>query len=234
MPAKADRDRVVRVPWDEFAARFDWKQGEHVALVGPTGRGKTTLALAILPRRSWVCILATKAKDSTLAGLTGKRGGYKRITAWPPPNDTTQRVLLWPRWTGTASRGLQARTIRRAVDDIFGEEAWCIFTDDVQYLTSELRLGDVLDTLWLQARSLGISVVAATQRPRHVPLNMWTMSTHLFVWGTAHKGDLKSLGELGGLNMDTIRSEVEHLTGHDVLYINTRTGALAVTRAPGR
>ena len=34
---------IERVPWNSFLKTFDWKQGEHVAAIAPTGAGKTTL-----------------------------------------------------------------------------------------------------------------------------------------------------------------------------------------------
>lgn len=226
-----DTERVARVRWHEFLPRLRWEQGEHVALVGPTGRGKTHLALALLPRRQWVTILATKPRDRTLSGLVG-RGGYVRIGAWPPPHQRTQRVLLWPPWRRIEDRGPQARALRDALGAIVVEGNWCVFADDVQYLTDELRLGDVLQTIWLQARALGVSLVAATQRPRHVPRTMWTQSTHLFVWGTTDADDLRQLAGMGGVDAQLVRAEVAQLARHDVLYVNTRTGALCVTRAP--
>lgn len=222
-------DSIVRVPWPEFRARLRWAQGEHVGLVGPTGQGKTTLALDLLGLRGWSVILATKPRDRTLAGLE-RTGGYHRISAWPPPNDRTPRVLLWPRWRSPADTPRQAAAIHHALTSIFGEEAWCVFADDVQYLTDRLRLGSVLTDLWLQARALRVSVVAATQRPRHVPLVMWSQSSHLFLWGTNDDEDLRRLSGFGGLSSKRIRTTVAGLARHDVLYINTRTGALAVTR----
>ena len=41
----ADRiEPVEEVGFDDFLHHFDreWKQGEHVSMIGPTGRGKTT------------------------------------------------------------------------------------------------------------------------------------------------------------------------------------------------
>lgn len=31
------------MPWPQFIQQFDWHQGEHISLIGPTGYGKTTL-----------------------------------------------------------------------------------------------------------------------------------------------------------------------------------------------
>lgn len=206
-----------------------WKQGEHVALVGPTGQGKTTLALQLLPAREWVTIFATKPEDRTLSGL--RREGYVKISEWPPPNGEVRRVLLWPRWRSPADTPRQAAVMRNAIHAQFLAGSWTLFTDDVQYLTDELRLGRNLATLWLQARALRISVVAATQRPRNVPRLMWSQSTHLFMWGTSDEEDLRAIGGLGGLSAKRIRAAVGALPKYHVLYVNTRDGRLAVTKA---
>lgn len=220
---------VPVVPWPAFLGglRSEWRQGEHVAIVGPTGRGKTTLALAILPVRDWVTIVATKPKDRTLAGL--RRSGWRIIRAWPPPVGV-RRVILWPAWRGPRDTARQADAIATALDTMYESGGWAILLDDLQYLMDELRLGSRVTTLLHMARSLNLSVVASTQRPRWVPVSVWNQSTHLFIFGTKDAEDLKRLGGLGGLDARVIRDAVANLDRHQVLYVNTRTGYLAITQ----
>lgn len=225
----APAEPVPFVEWADFLARFRWAQGEHVALVGPTGQGKTTLALQLLPRREWVTIVATKPRDATLNGL--RREGYVRIPSWPPPNADTRRILLWPPYRSPADAKRQALAINGAMHAIFASGGWCVFADDVQYLTEHLGLRRTLDAFWIQSRSVNISLVAATQRPRHVPLAMWTQSTHLFIWQTAHRDDLRALGGLAGVDLDRVRACVARLPRFHALYLNTRDGRMAVTKA---
>jgi hypothetical protein len=222
-------DDAPLVPWADFLPRLKWRQGEHVALIGPTGQGKSTLALELLPRRDWTAIIATKPADRTLSGL--RKEGYVRTATWPAPNPDARRVLLWPAWRTPADDARQRAAIDHALHRVFEARGWCVFADDVQYLTEHLKLRRTLVSLWLQARSLGISVVAATQRPRIAPLEMFNQSTHLFLWQTADDEDLRRLGGLGGMSAKRIRSIVAGLPRHHALYVNTRDGALAVTRA---
>src|SRR5690349_6421632 len=75
--AKAE-DAAPPVSWDDFYGYFgaNWRQGEHVGLIGPTGSGKTTLAMWLLPLRKYVVVLGTKPRDKTLDELAA-RGYYK-------------------------------------------------------------------------------------------------------------------------------------------------------------
>src|SRR5207248_297525 len=73
---------VVGKTWDEFLEWFAtvWKPGQHAALVGPTGMGKSTFAVGILELRKYVLALDPKGGDETL-----ETAGYERLTDWPLP-----------------------------------------------------------------------------------------------------------------------------------------------------
>lgn len=220
---------VPVIPWADHLASLDWRQGEHVALVGPTGQGKTTLALQLLERRKWTVVLATKPKDKTLKGLVSK--GYVIIRKWPPPTIETRRVVLWPKWVSPADDRSQRSALHLALMSIFKAGSWCVFADDTQYLSEHLGLKRDLNAMWLNARSIGVSLMAATQRPVWVPREMWANSTHLYIWGTRNADDLRSLGSIAGLDPKRMREVVGSLPEYHALYINLRRPAdLIVTK----
>lgn len=228
---------VPVVPFADVLAGIDWRQGEHVALVGPTGVGKTTLGLGLVGLRKWVMLIATKPKDKTLKGLT--RRGWVKVERMPTPAvhrmvdaGRGARVILWPKYVDRTSAPAQARAIRAGIDHVFRSGAWCIFADDTQYLTKSLGLRSDLETLWNQARAMGVSLVASTQRPRWVPVECWANSTHLFIWHTAHGDDMRALGNIAGADPSIIRKIVSQLPEHHALYVNTRRPAeLVITKA---
>lgn len=64
-------------PWEEMYSylQTEFQQGDHVSLLGPTGTGKTHMALAIAEIRTYVLVIATKPRDP-LVEDTIKRGYY--------------------------------------------------------------------------------------------------------------------------------------------------------------
>lgn len=218
---------VTRLTWDEFLDWWPWQQGEHVSLIGPTGQGKTTLALEILKLRAWVVALATKPRDATLDGL--KREGWHKIEAWPPPRQA-RRVLLWPPFKKPEYERRQAAVMAEALEEIFEKGGWTVFADEVAYLVDELGLDTWLKRYWSQGRSLKLTLVAATQRPAFVPLAMYSQASWLFLWRSNDRRDLDRLAGLGTADAALVRREVQSLPQHEVLVVGTRGGTLVRTR----
>lgn len=229
---------IPRLAWPDFLAGFRWRQGEHVSIIGPTGCGKSTLTAAILPRREYAVVLGTKPKDRTLDALI-HRDGFARIKTWEQPWYRRQpgagprdlhRVALWPTYRHKDDKAGMAGEFDAALSDIFAQGGWCVVVDEVYYVAHELGLHDWLVTLWTQGRSLGLSVVGGTQRPAYVPLYMYDQAVHLFFFADNDERNLRRVGGLGGLSANAVRATVAALPEHDVLYVNTRTRQLAVTR----
>jgi hypothetical protein len=221
-----------RIPWDKFFAEIQWIPGEHLALIGPTGQGKTTMLINLLDLHPYVVAFATKPRDRTMEALI-QHGGYVRIDRWRSMDpDKFPRRVLWPDATRIDSDQSQKAVFHDAFARIYREGHWTVALDETWYVDNILKLEKDIKVYLLQARSLGISLATGFQRPAWVPRELYTSSTHLMFWRTNDETDLKSLGGIGAKSADLIRSIVVDLESHQVLYINTRTGFMCRTRCP--
>jgi hypothetical protein len=233
-------ESVEVVSWTEFQDLFKWRQGEHVSLIGATGCGKTTLAHHLLPMRKYVVVLATKPKDSSMNALI--RDGYTKSKTWPAgPSDLVQRVVLWPPIDKRTKKANQKVVFAEALNNIYEQGAWCIYADELHYLSTTLGLQPIFTDLWQQGRSMGISLVASMQRPSHVPLLAYTQATHVFFWRANDTRDLKTIGGIGSIDSKVIQNVVSRLPGkatsgfpknqaYAFLYVNVNSGKLIVSR----
>lgn len=234
---------VEHVPWAEFHdRRFVWRQGEHVSLIGKTGGGKSTLARAILDHRAYVVAMASKPHDPTLDGF--RRDGFVLTRSWPPKRPrrpklradgslAEHRALLWPSMREMGDVHKQRAVFDVALRRIFETGRWCVYADELRYLAGTLGLKSHFELLWLQGRSLGVSLVASTQRPSWVPREMYSQATHLFLWRNGDEADLRRLSDIGGdhgLSPVELRHLVRSLPKHHVLYLHAETGQLLTTK----
>jgi hypothetical protein len=216
---------VPRLPWAEALGALRWKQGEHVTMVGPSGGGKTSLALRLLPRRRYVAALGTKPRDATLDRLV-KREGWHLSRTWPVNHEVHPRVVFWPRIERMADAEGQRLAVAAFLEDVYRNGGWTVYLDELRYVTGRLGLAREVELLWLQGRSLGVSLVGGTQRPAWVPLEAYDQATHLFLWRETDETNLRRLGGLAGVDTRTVRATIVELEHHEVLYVNTRTGLL--------
>jgi hypothetical protein len=224
--------RAPRVPWQDFLTdHFDWKWGQHLAAIGPTGQGKTTLLRTILPLRPYVVIFATKPRDMDLSKF--QESGFVLIDRWRSvdPRIMPKRIL-WPDASRIKSEVTQRQVFAEAFDKIYREGAWTVAIDELWFIINKLKLHEEVKTYLLQARALDISLVCCTQRPYWVPSEVYDQSTHLFFWRDNDARNQRRLAEINNADSEVIRDVIGGLERHQFLYVDTRTGDMLRSKCP--
>jgi ABC-type cobalamin/Fe3+-siderophores transport system ATPase subunit len=218
------------VAWKQLPSLMQWSQGEHATLIAPTGQGKTTLVRKLLPLtpaiRNYVMVLATKKRDKVLSQFSD----YRRMDF---PQRWAERVIIYPPFPKNANAMLKAQreTFQRALNEAYQNGGWTVYADEVRYLASDLKLGPELQRLWMQGRSLGVSLIASTQRPRHIPLEAYDQPTHLFFWRDTDRNNVDRIADISGtVDRKSIIERVPQLPQYQFIYANTRTGEIVESK----
>lgn len=217
------------------SAPFPWLPGEHMAVVGDTGTGKTyLLAKSILPMRRYVVVLKTKGdKDDD-----SKWRGYHRIRRASQIRDERyERFLLEPKYEHQAREGYDL------LERVWRMGSWTVVIDEGWY-AEKLGLQPYIERLLTQGRSTGISVVFGQQRPVTTSRFVISQCSHLFVFRVEGR-DAMTVGESATPRLlPYISEQYAHrtkqddklLTGFDFAYYHrpTRTVGIGNARTLGR
>lgn len=202
-----------RVSWDELGPDFFLTWGfphgkwmpEHLAMYGPTGAGKSYFEKTILMERarlrgSHIVLIATKPADRTISSM-----GWPVVTKWPPSKGwsdrrKTEQVIFWAK--GGLRKSEQERQ-KVMIEDLL-DKLWVpnsniiVVFDEVAYVEQELGLSTHVQTYFREGRTLGITVVASTQRPANVTRFMHSESTWSVFFSPKDEDDAERMAQVAG------------------------------------
>jgi hypothetical protein len=234
--------RKVTRPDGPVALSGPWKPGQHMALVGKTGEGKSTFAAGVLDTRKYVLALDPKGEDETLAAA-----GYTRVLGLPPKKrlprevqkdlDEGRPVKLV---VGGASRTRdQDAALRQLMEDALEyarqSGGWTCYVDEYQLLADQrmYRLGPNVERMLISARRDKTSVITAFQAPAWVPKASTRQASIIVAWKTNDKDMMQVISRAAGRDWRLIGEAMGELPKYHVLVIPDDLRApMMITSAP--
>lgn len=232
---------IAEVPWSEWWEGFrrqytaTREQAQHVTILGPTGTGKSTLAMTIARERPYVAALCAKPRDKWMRGMLREGGYVGPASVLPEAGAGRRRVFIWPRNRNEGDWPEMRRQYLAAFDRAYDVGVWHLLVDEAHFMAESLGLARKIKGAYQMGRSNGHGVILCAQRPAWLPRDIYSSADHLMLYGTNDSVDLKSISGLNGVNDRTVRDVVATL-GRDrrFLHVNTATGTMTITRLPER
>lgn len=250
---------VVGLPWDQFLAymRWAWKPGMHIAMIGPTGEGKSTFAVGLLQLRKWVLALDPKGEDDTLS-----ESGFQRVRVLPVYDGLGiswrlqhwDQAREWDRIHQAIAEDRPARLIvggaaRTTAQDLanqslmrsafaYAREAtgWTVYVDEFELISSQrmFALGPYVERMLISARRDGTSVVTSYQAQAWVSKHATRQARFAVVWPTGSRQMIKNIAEDMGRDWKQLGAAVDELPPFHVLVVprGKSGGPFICTSAP--
>lgn len=231
---------IVGVPWETFLEwlRSAWLPGQHMAIIMPTGEGKTTFAVGVLKERKWVLALDPKGMDDTL-----EASGFRRITKLPLPRDIRNDIsegrparLIIGGETRTKEQHQELkRLMADAIEMVRGQGGWTVYADEFQILADSrmFNLGKEIELLLISARKNRTSVVTAFQAAAWVPKASTRQATITVLGPTRDRAMIRNVAQAMGRHPYDLWAVVDQLPEFHLLVIPKKISApLIIVNAP--
>lgn len=240
MQINEEGQRVVYCPWTLFLewVKDVWKSGQHIAVIGPTGEGKTTIVKPLLDLRKWVVILDPKGKDETL-----EKYGYLRVTELPLSRKLRNaiaegkpaRLILGGESDSRAADNALKKLMDEAIEMVRQQGGWTLYADEFQVLADRRMFGldKPIERALVSARSKGTSVITSFQAPAWVPKASTRQASFVIMLPTRDVDMIKAVARSMGRDWQELYKAVHELPPfHDLVIPKSPSAPMILVHPP--
>lgn len=201
----------------------EYRPGQHVTLIGPTQRGKTTLCHEMLDtvishakERPYAIVFAGKpAKRDPVMNRAARRLNLQRVHRWPPniinrlkyKQKDARGWLLRPRHDMESPEHTDAihyRQFRSAMIDAYkSDEPVIVVVDEGSHISRELKLAKYMDTILMRGAPV-VSLWTLVQRGRYMSYMIYDQPEWFLVAYDPDVSNQKRYGDIGGIDPRTV------------------------------
>lgn len=252
-PGSVHNERIKKLSRDQFLDYFSkhYAPGQHVTLIGPTQRGKTTLCHQMLdvvvePEGLNCVMLAGKppGRDPVMA-KAADRLNLRIVEEWPPPTGPINHFKDKQR-NGFVLRPTQrmvdtdeddqnvSQNFKRAMVDCYRRDAdkpVILVVDEAHHVQNEYGLRKQLEAPLMRGAPV-CAVWCLVQRGRYMTYHVYDAPAWIILYNDPDQSNQKRYAEIGGVDPKYLLSVVSQLktyTGADGK--STISEALCIRRA---
>ncbi|MER7953059.1 hypothetical protein ABTY59_37340 [Streptomyces sp. NPDC096079] len=220
---------------------FDYKPGQHVTVLAPSGGGKTQLSYQLLKEAASpecpALVFVMKPRDETVTRFS-KSARFRTVRQWPPSLRDRLKTkppgwVVWPETTfdPDIDESRQKAVFRAAILDSYKRGDRILFGDETYSLENELPQGGLkkeVRTVHTKGRSMECGMWVASQRAAWI--SRWSYQAHhLFLGGDMDEDAQKRLGEIAAaVDKALVRRIVADLEEFEFLYINRNERTMCI------
>lgn len=241
----AEYESVPVVPRADFIQQFGQNyQNQHVTFLGPTQRGKTTLALQLLSRcvspEHKAVILAGKplGRDQTMEKAP-ELLNMRRIREWPPDKTFRDRnrngYVLAP--LGKPSQDTEAEDNRlraqfgKALRSLYASnKPTIVVVDETAHVYEYLKLKREYEAPLMRGQPT-IGIWSLIQRPRNITYHAYAAPEHIFIFWDPDTRHQETFGDIGGVDPAWLEYLVTGLKKETIKTGQTVSQALYIRRS---
>lgn len=218
---------VLHLPRQEFLEDFfDYRPGEHLNLIGPTGNGKTHLKVQLLqqamrqnPGLDYTAMMPKPFDQTTIDMARAMNLKIQPEYPFKPRwfwQDKPNGHVLWPPHIRGDEKKNQEHlhgVFSNALSDLYWKGHCIVDCDDVYLLAALYKLNPQMDKYWTAGRSNGAGLWTANQKPSGtlnggVSSFSYSAPTHLFL---SRDGEYRNLERFGEIGMGFDKREIQEI-----------------------